>query len=58
MESSRAAASTAWQEAVITICVVALSLFAVWTVFGPEIDVELTHLLQPVQTPSSEAQRR
>ena len=54
MESS----GTGWQEAVITICVVALSLFAVWTVFGPEIDVELTHLFQPVQTPASEAQKR
>jgi hypothetical protein len=43
---------------VITICVVTLSVLAVWTVFGPEIDLELTHLFErapAAQMPASQA---
>ena len=61
MESSTGPAklaSSSWQEALITIFVVALSVLAVWTVFGPEIDVELTHLFQPHEAPASSTEHR
>jgi hypothetical protein len=43
-----------WHEWLIAVCVTALSLFAVWTVFGDE----LVLLFQPPPQPASTASPR
>ena len=44
---------TRWQEWVIAICVTALSLLGIWTVFGDDV----IQLFQPPAGPASSSQK-